>query len=150
MFKNFRKKVAILLSSETFDDFEKQVDGRVADLMLKFDPFEFLMKEFHGIFSEDFERPEERLDERSVLNLTMWAYKQKEDPSFTYLLEWIMNTQGNETLRHAPVTTDRILYGRAQLSTMLLFKKEIGRLSLLYEEKLKTDKVVFDPYGTDQ
>lgn len=123
---------------------EKQLDAaigqRVAQTLAKMDPFEPLFKEFHGIFSEEFERPEEKLDTRSTLSLTMWAYQQSTDPSFKFLTNWVMNTQGNETLKRAAVTPERILYGRAQISSTLLFINEIKRLGALYEDMLKKDQ----------
>lgn len=123
------------------------VGQRVAETLAKMDPFEHLFKEFHGIFSEEFERPEEKLDTRSRLSLTMWAYQQATDPSFKFLTNWVMNTQGNETLKRAAVTPERILYGRAQISSTLLFVNEIKRLGALYEDMLKKDQP-FDEVAT--
>lgn len=126
-------------------DLDMEVNRRVAKIFSEMDPFEPLMREFHGIFSEEFEHPEDNLDYPSALRLYMWGWQQETDPHFQHLMNWIMNTQANETLKHAPVNTDRILYGRAQLSTMLLFKKEVKRLSNQYlEEKLKLEGQDFD------
>lgn len=118
-------------------DIEFKINQRVAEVISKIDPFEILRKEFHGIFSEEFDRPEDKLDERGKLGMAMWAYSQKSDPYFEYMTAWIMNSAGNETVKRAPLIPERMQYGRAQISTMVLFRKEIGRLSSLYEEKLK-------------
>jgi len=124
---------------------ETKMNQRVAKIIADMDPFEPLMNEFHGIFSEEFTAPEDNLDYPGQLRLYMWGWQQHTDPHFHHLMNWIMNTQGNETLKHAPVTTDRILYGRAQLSTMLLFKKEVERLSNHYlEEKAKLEGTTYD------
>lgn len=123
---------------------EQQLDAligqRIAQTLARMDPFELIFKEFHGIFSDEFERPEEKLDTRSRLSLTMWAYQQSTDPSFKYLMDWVMNTQGNETLKRAAVTPERILYGRAQISGALLLVKEVKRLGAQYEDMLKKDQ----------
>lgn len=147
MFKKFCIKVGRFLASEYISDvearakdFELKVNQRVAEYIGHMDPFQPLMKEFHGIFSDEFEHPEEKLDDRSRIGFLMWAYQQKSDPSFRFMTEWIMNSQANETLKRAPVTPERIQYGRAQISTVILFKREIGRLALLYEEILAKQK----------
>lgn len=127
-------------------DIDMQVNQRVAKMISEMDPFEPLMKQFHGVFSEQYEHPEQRLDTPSRMRMYMWGWQQETDPHFHHLMNWIMNTQGNETLRHAPVTPERILYGRAQLSCMLLFKNEVARLSNLYlEEKARMENGDFDP-----
>lgn len=74
----------------------------------------------------------------------MWAYSQVHDPSFKYLTEWIMNTHANSLL-HAKLGTDKEIVkenivARAQLATMLLLRREIGRLSRKYEEFLENQK----------
>lgn len=152
MFKNFSIKIANIIAPEYIrkleeraQDAELKVNKRVAEVILNIDPFDILRKEFHGIFSEEFEHPEEKLDERSKLGMMMWAYQQKHDPHFKHMVDWIMNSAGNETLKRAPITTDRVQYGRAQISTMVLYRKEIGRLSSLYEEILEKNK----PQGFD-
>lgn len=120
------------------------VNQRVAAVLSHMDPFEPLMKEFRGIFSEEFEHPEDKLDARSQLLMRTWGYQQSTDPSFRHMIDWIINTQANETLRHALPTPDRILYGRAQISGMLLFKREVQRLSNAYEEKIQKRDEEFD------
>lgn len=124
---------------------DEKVSQRVAVIVSKMDPFEPLMKQFHGIFSEEFERPEENLDAAGQLRMAMWGYQQSTDPAFRHLTDWIMNSQGNETLKRAPVTVERTLYGRAQISGMILFVKEVKRLSAIYEDMLAKQKIeVFD------
>lgn len=156
MVEGLKKKIARWLTKDYVVSLEAEhakrllavdmdVNVRVAKIISEMDVFEPLMKKYHGVFSEDLEHPEERLDYPSRLQLYMWGWQQKTDPSFMFITNWIMNTQGNETLKHAPVTTDRILYGRAQLSTMLLFRNEVERLSNLYQEdKLRREGVTYD------
>lgn len=134
--RSIREKIARFIAPELSKSIDNEINQRTALIISKMDPFEPLLREFHGVFSEEFDHPEENLDERDRIGMMMWGYQQKNDRFFKYMTDWIMNTQGNETLKKAPVTTDRILYGRAQLSTMILFKKEIGRLSSLYEDEL--------------
>lgn len=147
MFKKFCIKVGRFLASEYISglearakDVEMKVNLRVAEYISKMDPFEPLMKQFHGVFSEEYEHPEDNLDDRSKLGFMMWAYQQKTDPSFRFMVEWIMNTQGNASLKRGNPTPETILYGRSQISNMILFRKEVGRLSLLYEEILEKNK----------
>lgn len=150
MWKNIRRFIAESLAYDFFREhnqrvvelrakerkFDALVNQRVAAVIAQMDPFEPLMREFSGIFSSEFEHPEERLDAKGQLGMKMWAYSQKHDPHFRHLTEWIQNTQANETLKRAPVTPERVLYGRAQISAIVLFVREVGRLSLAYEELL--------------
>lgn len=117
---------------------------RVAKIVGQMDPFELIMKEFHGVFSDAVERPDEKLDNRSRIMLWMWGYQQKNDPSFKYMSEWVMNTAGNQMAK-APARSNEergevLLWGKAQIASMLLFVKETGRLSSLYEEMLAKQK----------
>lgn len=120
---------------------QQEINMRVAEAISKMDPFEPLMRQFNGTFSEEYERPEDKLNPRGQLSMKMWGYTQNKDPNFEYFIDWIMNTHANETLKRAPVTTERILYGRAQISAMILFKTEVKRLSNLYEEMLENNKI---------
>lgn len=154
----FKKEYAALIrqneaSFEYARNLEKEVEERtgqrVAETLSKMDPFEPAMKLFHGIFSEEFEHPEEKLDAAGQLRLTMWAYQQSTDPAFRHMTEWVMNSAGNETVKRAPVTVERGLYGRAQIASMVLFVKEIGRLGGIYEDYLAKQKVeTFDEHIT--
>lgn len=138
-FKHSKEKVSneeVELSPKTQTEIDMEVNRRVAVALSKIDPFETLMKEFHGIFSEEHERVEDVLDTKGALMLKTWAYQTRDNPSFKWITEWVMNTQANETLKRAVVTPDRILYGRAQVSCMLVFVKEIKRLASLYEDQL--------------
>lgn len=139
-FQEIRNKIARFIAPDYFRDFDERVNQRVAVAISRMDSFEPLMKEFHGVFSKEYQRPEEQLNTQSQIQMKMWGYQQSKDPSFKYLTEWIMNVQSNETLKRAPVTPERIMYGRAQVSCMILFVKEIGRLALLYEEILEKNK----------
>lgn len=115
---------------------DNEVNRRVASTLSKMDPFEPLMKEFNGIFSQENEHVEDSLDARGQLMLRTWGYQNADSIAFKYLTDWVMNTQANETLKKAPVTEARILYGRAQISCMLLFVKEVKRLSEAYKDML--------------
>lgn len=139
-FKKIRESIARWIAPDAFYDIENSINQRVAFLASNIDPFEHMMKRFHGVFSKEYERPEEMLDERSQFNMKMWGWQQAKDPCFKYLTDWIMNVQANETLKRAAVTTERIMYGRAQVSCMLLYVKEIERLASLYQEILDKDK----------
>ena len=121
-----------------------RVNQRVAEVVFQIDPFEMVMKQYHGVFSQDYEHPEQRLDDRSKLQMMMWAYQQKTDPNFKYLTDWISNTQGNAMIR-APARSNEergevLMWGKAQIATMIFLVREIGRLSSLYEEILEKQK----------
>lgn len=154
MFKKFRKQLASFISPEYRQEIEidrKEIDmvvnQRVAKIITEMDPFEPLMKEFHGIFSEEFEHPEYKLVPQDQISMWMWGYQQKNDRHFKYMTDWIMNTYGNEAIKKGHPTPETILYGRAQISSMILYRKEVGRLSSLYEDLLEKRKgnPGFDP-----
>lgn len=130
----FKRELDGILKKQA--DMDRLVNQRVMAIIAKMDPFEPLMKEYNGIFSTEHEHPEDTLDEPGKLGMRMWAYGVSHDPHFKRLTQYIMDTQANETLKRAPVTEARIQYGRAQISSMILFRKEIGRLSLAYEDTL--------------
>ena len=130
---NIRKKLANYIYPEGV----REVNLRVAEIINKTDPLDPVLKMYHGVFSEEYERPEDKLDKRSQLNMKMWANQMYKDPSFEYVTSWICNTFGNETLKRAPISVERTQYGRAQISSILLFRREIKRLSDLYENMLK-------------
>lgn len=148
MWDKFREKIARRLAPELIIGLELEAalagekaealaGQRIARTLAQMDPFEPLMRQFRGIFSEEFERPEENLDPRSHLGFIMWAYQQHTDPHFQFLMNWVINTQGNATLKKGNPTPETILYGRAQISAPILIKKEVSRLAVLYEEVLK-------------
>jgi hypothetical protein len=123
------------------------VNLRVAEIINMTDPLDPVLKLFHGIFSEEYERVEDKLDKRSQLNLKMWAHQTYKDPGFKYVTDFVMNQAANETIKRAPITVERVQYGRAQIANMILFKREIQRLSNLYEEMLKRPEE-FDEHAT--
>ena len=51
---------------------DMEVNQRVAHVLASMDPFEPLLKEFHGIFSEEHERVEDPLDEKGQLQMRVW------------------------------------------------------------------------------
>lgn len=147
MVDTFRNKLARFIAPKVFAELAEQkllidttVNQRVANILEKMDPFEPLLKEFHGIFNKEYEKPEDKLNEQSKVMLKMWGYQQRDDPSFKYITEFVINTQANETLKRAPVTPERIMYGRAQISGMILFIREVERLGLLWDDELTKNK----------
>jgi len=136
MLNKIRRKIAIFI----YPEFVNESNLRVAKMMAAMDPMEPVLKLFHGVFSEEYERPEDKLDARSQTSLKMWANHMYKDPSFKYITDWLCNSFGNETLKRAPISAERTQYGRAQISSVILFKKEIQRLSNLYEDMIKPEE----------
>lgn len=141
----FSERIARFLAPHVFEALEKQrqememaVNNRVADALFKMDPFEPVMKKFNVIFSELWEKPEERLDQMSQIQMFMWAYGIERDASFKYLVDWIRNTQGNATLQKGS-NHDEWLYGRAAVATITLLVREIGRLASRYRDIRERD-----------
>lgn len=131
-------------------DAENAANVRYARLVSEMDPFEPLFRKLSIVYSKEFTRPEEKLNSQGQLGMMMWAYQQKDDVHFNHLVDWIMNSHGNQAMNaktdSKEALADRILYGRAQISSMILLRKEIGRLASGYEEvlsKLKGED--FDP-----
>lgn len=122
---------------------ENTINQRVAEALLRIDPMEMIMRQYHGIFSESFERPEERLNEQGKLGMMMWGYQQKSDPYFKHMTQWILDTQGNNTVRKAK-NDHEWFFGRASIVNVEAFIKEVGRLSNLYEELLDKNKLEFN------
>lgn len=138
--KKMRIWFARTVARDYFDSQQRSVDARVASVISKLDPFEPLMKEFRGIFSKEYAHPEDKLDAKGQLMMRMWGYQMADDPSFRYMMQWIIDGQGNETLKRAPVTPERIMYGRAQISGMILFRNEVERLAEAYKDELEKNK----------
>lgn len=129
-----------IFADDVKKDHALEINRRVAEIVSQMDPLYPLLKQYSVIFSEEFERVEEPLDEPSRIGMAMWAYGQKRDPYMKRMIEWIMNSAGNETMKRAPITAERTQYGRGQIANMILFRKEIGRLSTIYEELLGRSK----------
>lgn len=133
-------KNAVLWKKEA-EDAQFESNRRYAKLVAEMDPFEALFSKLSIVFSKEFTKPGDDLDDPSLMRLAIWAYKENNDPQFNYLLDWIINSHGNETFKSPAKTkeelADRMLYGKAQISSMKLLKKEVGRLSSIYEEYLK-------------
>lgn len=143
---DIRNSIARFIAPKYFSEFESKVNQRTAEIISKMDPFEPAMRQFHGIFSQAFERMEENLDERSRLSLLLWANTTSRNENFKYAMDYVANAQANETLKHAPVTPERILYGRAQISAVALLKKEIKRMANVYDDIMKKTR----PEGFDE
>lgn len=153
MLNKIRVKIANLIAPDYIQALrskqQSEVDRRVALVLSNIDILDYILKDFHGTFSNYYERLEDKLDARSRLGLLMWAYTQAKDPNLEYITSWITDTYANDMLRSAPVTTDSILYRRAQIAMVELFKREITRLSNEYELILnKQTDLDFDPHGT--
>lgn len=146
------ERIARFLAPQVFEALEKQkqelefvVNNRVADALFKMDPFEPLMKKYNVVFSEEWERPEERLDEISQIRMYTWAYGVETDPSFRHIMNWFRNTQGNATLQKGK-HHDEWLYGRAAVSTITLLVREVGRLASRYRDIMTEKGHEFDEH----
>lgn len=121
-------------------EMNNEVNRRFAEMVSKMDPMEPLLKKYSVVFSEQYERVEDPLDERNRMTMAMWAYGQKRDPYQKRMIDWIINTAGNSMLKlPARTNEDRgeiLLWGKAQISNMILYERELRRLSSIYEEKL--------------
>lgn len=134
----FKKELrGLILKERSLDD---EIGRRVAQALAQMDPFEPLMREYGSIFSDEYERMEEKLNPQSQMQLMMWGYRQKDDPSFKYFMDWCINTYAQAAIKKGHPTPETILYGRAQISAPILMKKEVSRLALLYEDLLRKQK----------
>lgn len=154
MFEKFREKIAALVAPERSrrlyvlqqdlgnlaKNIDQETSRRVAEIVSKMDAFEPLMKEFHGLFSQEFRHPEENLDQPGQLGMYMMGHRVVNDPHFKHLTDWIMNAHANEMFKRPNLNRDNaldaVLYVKAQLSSMILLKRELGRLGSNYEEIL--------------
>lgn len=151
MLTQFRNRLARAIAPKYFKMLEEAADQankraheaefsanqRYAKMVADMDPLEPLFAKLSIVYSQEFTRPEEKLNEAGQIGFMMWAWQQRDDTYFNFLLDWITNSHGNETVKRAPITPERVMYGRAQISSMVLLKKEVGRLASLYEEKLE-------------
>lgn len=149
---SWRTNIAKLIAPEVFNELaekkenlDERVNQRVADVLLKMDPFEPLMRKYNVVFSEEWQHPEDKLDHMGKLSLVMWAHGLKKDPNFKHLVDWIRNTQGNNTIRVAK-NDHEWLYGRAAIATITLLVDEIGRLSSRYEDMIEQRDSNFDAH----
>lgn len=117
-------------------DLEMTVNQRVANVLLQMNPFEPFLRKHNVVFSKEWKNPEDKLDEQSKIRMFMWAAGMVKDPSFRHMTDWIINTQGNNTLRKG-TNEHEWFFGRAAIITMDLFVSEVGRLASRYNEMLK-------------
>lgn len=153
IFYLLRKKIVNFITPEPIvwesdeekvaNSIETQVNQRVAEALMKMDPFEPFLKKFHGIFSEEFVQPEDNLSPQNRIRLFSWAYGAKDDPSFKHLTNFIQNVQANNTLRKA-TNEYEWFYGRSAIVTIELFVAQVGRLGRLYEEVVMRKTETFD------
>ena len=111
------------------------VNQKVAEELSRMDLFEPLMLKYHGVFSEMFEYPEEKMSEMDKKQMYMMGWRLRDDKYFNFLLNFIMDTSGNELLRH-DITMDKVFFHRAEIANALILKVQVGRLASLYEEIL--------------
>ena len=127
---------------------EQDVNQRIARAVLSIDPIAELLKEFHGVFTETLERPEDKLTRASQIEMSMMGWRVIKDPMFNYFMDWIMNTHANAAFKSKIGTNEQIIqnnmYARAQVSVSLLLKRELGRLSRRYEELLAKGQAEFN------
>lgn len=147
-----RERIARYLAPEAFAQVDKrayaidsEVSQRVAEIILKMDPFEPLMKSFNIVFTDDYPRPEDGLNTQSQILLKSWAYALRDDPSFKHLMQWIINMQGNAAVKKGNPTPETILFSRAMLAAPVLVMAEVRRLAQLYEELIAKRDEMFDP-----
>lgn len=118
---------------KSLDTIEEQINQRVAETLMKMDPFEPFLKKFHGIFSEQFVQPEDGLSQPGKIQLFAWAYGNARDPSFKHLTNWLENVQANNTLRKAKNDYEWF-FGRCAIVMMELYTDQVSRLARQYEE----------------
>lgn len=119
---------------------ETTVNQRVAMLMSKLDPLSLVMREYNGIFHERAEHVEDKLDARGQLAIKVFAYGVMYDPAWERLTQFVMDAQGNTTLKDMALTTERTFYGRAFIASVIAIKKELERLGNQYADMLKANK----------
>src|SRR5664279_750227 len=87
--------------------FNERVDQRVAKVLTERDPFEPLLQNFKGTFSDEYERPEEPLNAQGEIAMKLWGYQQTHDPSFKHVTDWIMNKAGNQLINKGLPSVER-------------------------------------------
>lgn len=137
-FSNYVKKLE--LKEQELKTKEKEVDlkinQKVAEIISKMDPFQPLMQKYNSVLSVEYERVEDALNEQGKVGMYMWGWQQKSDPHFERMVSWIMNKAGNALLKTGNPTEIQVFYKRAEIANMILYRKEIGRLSTCYEDIL--------------
>ena len=77
--------------------------------------------------------------------------KKRESPQMSTDMNkevWVMNKAGNQLIQKGLPSVERQLFARAQISTMLLLRKEASRLAFLYEEMIGKEEVMDSFSGT--
>lgn len=145
--ETLRTKIARLIDPASFAQMQSEqesVNQRVAEALTRIDPWELIFKEYGGAFGDQYERPEEKLNANSALQLEMWGWYQTKDPSFEYLIQWMLDTQGNTMVKKGNPTPENILFSRAMIAAPMLLKREARRLASLYQERLDNKNEEFD------
>lgn len=132
--------------SRKLTDADNHVNVRVAEVLMSMDPFEPLMQKFRGSFASLRERPEDGLDATSQLRMWMWGYQMMGDESFNYLMQWLLDREGNNFIRKGRATQEEILFSRAMLAAPQTVREQVKRLASRYVEYLERNKDQdFDP-----
>lgn len=122
------------------DGVENTINQRVAQVLLQMDPFEPLFRTYKGAFSEVYEKPEDKLDETGRMKMMMLGYHLRSDPSFKFLIQWMLDTEGNNYIRKGHPTPQNLLFSRAMLTSPLLLRREIDRLGSAYDDWMSKNK----------
>lgn len=124
---------------------ELEVNQRVANVIATMDPYEPYMRRFKGVFSEEFDNPEDKLNEQSRVGMYMWGYQQDNDPNFKFVTNWIINTQANATIKRKNISVDEMLYCRAKITTAIQLRDEVRRLANIYRDILDKEAQDSEP-----
>src|SRR5438034_652296 len=76
MFNKIRQYIAIGIAPEYFRELENRAqtaqlraDQRLAKALTDIDPFELVLKRYNGVFTKEYQRPEESLDAKGQLQM---------------------------------------------------------------------------------
>ena len=83
---------------------------------------------------------EKQLTEKELEELCANAEIMRSNPAFEYILNELINAQGNFTVKNAQ-TLEQVNFGRATINGLQLFKEEIEKLSNQYREKHTTEDI---------
>lgn len=151
MFKNIKEKLGRFFANDYIESVENRIlnkekeiettiNNRVALIVSNLDAIDLLMKDYNGVFSSDFTNPEDKLNDQGKLGMYMYGWQQKNDPYFEHMINFIMDSAGNQTMKGKIMSEEdlkkKMLYGRAQIANMILLRKQVGRLASVYEDIL--------------
>lgn len=147
-------RIARLIAPQFISDLENkakerdiEVNQRVAMLINDMDPYEPYMRRFKGVFSDEFDNPEDKLREADKMGMWMWGWKTDTDPHFKYLTDWIINTQANATIKRKAISGEEVLYCRAKITAAIQIRDEVRRLANLYRDYIERSREEEDEDG---